>query len=109
MKKYAIYSTDSQSFLNNDGNFGNWNQTPDEIKEFDSKEEAETYREDQKLFNPNISINEMHYTIQDREAGNIIGNFDSYKEAKEGFDIFEANDKVNGEYVEDFYQIVAGS
>jgi len=59
MKKYAIYSTDSQSFLNNDGNFGNWNQTPDEIKEFDSKGQAEAHIQENKMFNPHISVEDL--------------------------------------------------
>lgn len=59
MKKYTIYSTDSQSFLNNDGNFGNWNQTPDEIKEFDSKGQAEAHIQENKMFNPHISVEDL--------------------------------------------------
>ena len=59
MKKYAIYSTDSQSFLNHDGNFGNWNQTPDEMKEFDSKGQAEAHIQENKMFNPHISVEDL--------------------------------------------------
>ena len=59
MKKFAIYSTDSQSFLNHDGNFGNWNQTSEEIMEFDSKEQAEAYMDENKMFNPNISVEDL--------------------------------------------------
>jgi len=59
MKKFAIYSTDSQSFLNHDGNFGNWNQTSEEIMEFDSKEQAEAYMDENKMFNPHISIEDL--------------------------------------------------
>jgi hypothetical protein len=46
------------------------------------------------------------YRIQDREAGNVIETGLSYQEAQEMLAKFEADDKADGTYTEDFYEIV---
>jgi len=46
------------------------------------------------------------YIIRDREAGNIIDKFNTLKEAETTLARFEASDKVEGIYVENFYEIV---
>lgn len=48
----------------------------------------------------------MKYIIQDREAGNFIDEFDTEEEAKAALAAYEAEDKANGCYEEDFYEIV---
>lgn len=48
----------------------------------------------------------MKYTIRDREAGNIIDTFCTYEEARQELDRYEEDDKANGIYTEDFYEIV---
>jgi hypothetical protein len=64
-----------------------------------------------RVFNPyNLDIEdnsfEPTYRIQDREAGNVIEVGLSYEEAQETLAKFEADDKENGTYTEDFYEIV---
>lgn len=46
------------------------------------------------------------YIIRDREAGNEIDNFDTYEEAVEELIRYEEEDKAEGTYEEDFYEIV---
>lgn len=46
------------------------------------------------------------YKIQDREAGNVIETGLSYQEAQDLLDKFEAEDKQEGTYTENFYEIV---
>jgi hypothetical protein len=64
-----------------------------------------------RVFNPfslDIEDNgfEPTYRIQDREAGNVIEVGLSYEEAQETLAKFEADDKQEGNYEEDFYEIV---
>jgi hypothetical protein len=64
-----------------------------------------------RVFNPyNLDIEDNSfkptYRIQDREAGNVIEVGLSYEEAQETLAKFEADDKENGTYTEDFYEIV---
>lgn len=51
----------------------------------------------------------MKYIIRDREAGNIIDEFDTMEEAVETLEQYEAEDKKDGTYEEDFYEIVSKS
>ena len=46
------------------------------------------------------------YIIQDREAGNQIDEFNTYEEAKEQLGKYEAEDREDGVFEEDFYEIV---
>ena len=46
------------------------------------------------------------FKIQDREAGNEIDVFESYEEAKAALEEYEAQDKKDGIYEPDFYEIV---
>ena len=50
----------------------------------------------------------MKYIIQDREAGNYIDERKTLEEAKKLLEQFENEDKANGEYTPDFYEIVEG-
>jgi hypothetical protein len=47
-----------------------------------------------------------NYTIRDREAGNVIDTFTSLEEAKKELKKFEEQDKTDGSYTEDFYEII---
>ena len=46
-----------------------------------------------------------HYKVQDREAGNVIGYFNTKDEANAAVVLFEENDKEDGTYTPDFYEI----
>ena len=46
-----------------------------------------------------------HYKVQDREAGNVIGYFTTKEEADEAVAMFEENDKEDGTYTPDFYEV----
>lgn len=46
------------------------------------------------------------YKIQDREAGNVIETGLSLEEAKSTLEKFENDDKQEGTYTPDFYEIV---
>lgn len=46
------------------------------------------------------------WKIQDREAGNLIEKFYSLEEAQTALAEYEQEDKENGTYTEDFYEIV---
>lgn len=46
------------------------------------------------------------YWIADREAGNIIEEFETREEAKKALAAYEAADKENEIYTPDFYEIV---
>lgn len=48
----------------------------------------------------------MKYTIRDRECGWEIDTFNTYEEARQEIDRYEAADKADGTYTEDFYEIV---
>ena len=50
--------------------------------------------------------NSLGYILRDREAGNIIEAFPKYEDAKAVLDGHEAQDKADGIYTEDFYEIV---
>lgn len=45
------------------------------------------------------------FVIRDREAGNIIDYFSTLKEAEAMLDEYEHQDKLDGVYTEDFYEI----
>ena len=47
----------------------------------------------------------MNIVIRDREAGNVITEFETLEEAKKELEKYEAQDKKDGVYVEDFYEI----
>ena len=47
----------------------------------------------------------MSIVIRDREAGNVITEFETVEEAKKELEKYEAQDKKDGVYVEDFYEI----
>lgn len=48
----------------------------------------------------------MKYIIRDREAGNFIDEFKTLAEAKNTLEDYEAEDKEDGTYTENFYEIV---
>ena len=48
------------------------------------------------------------YIIRDREAGNIIEQVTTHKEAEEIVQKYEEEDKKEGNYTEDFYEIIEG-
>ena len=45
------------------------------------------------------------YIIRDREGGNTMDEFETYEEAKNNLNEWEAEDKAHGEYTPDFYEI----
>lgn len=47
----------------------------------------------------------MLYTIRDREAGNVIDTFISREDAEGALAQFEADDKAEGTYEPNFYEI----
>lgn len=48
----------------------------------------------------------MKYVIKDREAGYTISEFATYEEALEMLNQYEEQDKADGIFEEDFYEIV---
>ena len=46
------------------------------------------------------------YIIRDKEAGNVIAKFESYTEAEKELINYELADKADGNYTDDFYEIV---
>lgn len=50
--------------------------------------------------------NQMTFKIQDREAGNIIESGLSLEEANKMLEKFENDDKIEGTYTPNFYEIV---
>jgi len=46
------------------------------------------------------------YVIQDREAGNIIDEFETLEQAEKKFQEFEEMDVKEGVYTPNFYEIV---
>lgn len=48
----------------------------------------------------------MAYLIQDREAGNVIATFVTLAEAEATLAEYEAQDKLEGVYEPNFYEIV---
>jgi hypothetical protein len=49
---------------------------------------------------------EKKFIIQDRETGTFIDEFNTYQEALTGLEGFENEDKQEGVYTPDFYEIV---
>lgn len=47
----------------------------------------------------------MRVVIRDREAGNVITEFDTVEEAKKTLERYEQEDRKDGSYTEDFYEI----
>ena len=45
------------------------------------------------------------YITRDREAGNVITQFETMEEAQKELERYEAQDKKDGTYSEDFYEI----
>lgn len=48
----------------------------------------------------------MKYIIRDREAGNKIATFDTLPEAEQELALYEEEDRKDGTYTADFYEIV---
>ena len=46
------------------------------------------------------------YIIQDRETGTFIDQFDTYQEAQKELKRYENEDKQDGTFTPDFYEIV---
>lgn len=51
----------------------------------------------------------MKYIIRDREAGNVIDQFDTMEEAVSELDRYEQEDREAGSFTYDFYEIVERS
>ena len=47
----------------------------------------------------------MKIVIRDREAGNVIEHFNTVEEAKKTLERYEQDDRKDGSYTEDFYEI----
>ena len=47
----------------------------------------------------------MEYVIRDREAGNVIDYFATKEEAERQLETYENEDRKDGIFVEDFYEI----
>ena len=45
------------------------------------------------------------FIVRDRMAGNVIEDFDSLEEAKKCIELFEIQDKRDGMYTPNFYEI----
>ena len=45
------------------------------------------------------------FAVRDREAGNIIGVFNTYSAASLAISLYELEDKMNGCYEPEFYEI----
>ncbi len=61
---------------------------------------------EQKNYLISMSVNSpVCYRIQDRETGTLIDVFDTYEEALAELNIYERDDKNNGDYTPDFYEI----
>ena len=45
------------------------------------------------------------YVVRDREAGNVITQFETMEEAQKELEKYEEQDKKDGTYSEDFYEI----
>ena len=46
------------------------------------------------------------FIIRDREAGNYISQHNTYEEAMKAYNMYEADDKNDGVYTPDFYEII---
>lgn len=51
-------------------------------------------------------MKDYKYRIEDREAGNIIDRFYTLEEAEKTLEEYEKEDKEDGSYTENFYEIV---
>lgn len=49
----------------------------------------------------------MKYVTRDREAGNIIDQFNALEEAEAAIRQYEEDDKADGIYTENFYEVAA--
>ena len=49
----------------------------------------------------------MRYITQDREAGNRIESFDTLADAEHAIELYEVDDKQNGVYTPNFYEVSA--
>lgn len=47
----------------------------------------------------------MRFITRDREAGNEIERFETLEEARKAIEDYEATDKADETYTEDFYEI----
>ena len=47
----------------------------------------------------------MMYVVRDREAGNVITQFETMEDAQKELEKYEEQDKKDGTYTEDFYEI----
>ena len=47
----------------------------------------------------------MRYLTRDREAGNVIDEFATLDEARKAIEAYEEQDKQDGTYTKDFYEI----
>lgn len=103
--KFVIYSTQEQSWLTIEGKIGNWNTTADEVKTFDSKQEAEQFIEGKKWFSPDLLITEIKYAVCSKEIGEEIEHFETFEDALKEIEKFEDEDKSNYVYQPDFYEI----
>ena len=52
-------------------------------------------------------MREKKWHIQDKEAGNVIASFNSLEDAEKALQDYEEEDKSEGTFVENFYEIVA--
>lgn len=62
-------------------------------------EEAEDHYDGNEVWRPS------RYVVRDREAGNIFDACDTYEEAESVLKAYEDEDKRDGNYIEDFYEI----
>ncbi len=46
------------------------------------------------------------FILRDREAGNIIAEFKTEKEAQEQLDLYEEEDKKEGNFIPNFYEVI---
>lgn len=46
------------------------------------------------------------FAVRDREAGNLIDVFNTYQAALMAIELYEAEDKLNGCYEPEFYEVV---
>ena len=54
-----------------------------------------------------LVVADHEYLIRDKEAGNIIAYFETLEEAEEELEAYEDEDRKDGTYTPDFYEIVA--
>ena len=50
-------------------------------------------------------MDNKRYQTRDRQAGNLIDDFDTLEEARAAIERYEADDKSNGVYEPDFYEV----